>query len=151
MGGKDKKKDKKSKEDKKKEKEAKKKLSKEEKKKLKLQKKQKKTESKVQVANFAKAATAAPSADFVNKIKQSEAAQKTAAQGTPAKTAAEEWAAAGKAPGLQIWRIESFAIQPWPKNVGNTTNKNITNLSLFAIFLHCSNMESSTTETVTSC
>lgn len=116
--GKDKKdkKDKKSKEEKKKEKEAKKKLSKDEKKKLKLQKKQKKTESKAQVANFAKAATVAPSADFVNKIKQSEAAQKTAAQGTPAKTAAEEWATAGKAAGLQIWRIENFAIQPWPKN-----------------------------------
>jgi gelsolin len=114
MGKKDKK-DKKSKDDKKKEKEAKKKLSKDDKKKIKQDKKTKKTESKSQVANFARVATATPSNDMVTKIKANEVAQKAAAQGTPAKTAAEEWAAAGKAAGLQIWRIENFAIQPWPK------------------------------------
>jgi gelsolin len=100
MGGKDKKKDKKSKEDKKKEKEAKKKLSKDEKKKLKDQKKNKKVEAKKEVAAVARAATAAPSEKLVSNIKKTH------------KTVAEEWAGAGKAEGLQIWRVENFTIQP---------------------------------------
>jgi len=33
-----------------------------------------------------------------------------AAQGEP------EWKTAGKAPGLQIWRVEQFKIKPWPQD-----------------------------------
>jgi gelsolin len=102
MGGKDKKKDKKSKEDKKKKKEEKKKLSKEDKKKLKLEKKNKKVENKKQVAEVARAATAAPSQTLVSNIKKTH------------KTVAEEWAGAGKAEGIQIWRVENFTIVAWP-------------------------------------
>jgi outer membrane biosynthesis protein TonB len=97
MGKKDKK-DKKDKVTKKAEKDKKKKLSKEDKKKLKQEKKTKKVANKSAVANYARA----PDAALVTKIKASETAVKTGAA-SPAKTAAEEWAAAGKAPGIQIW------------------------------------------------
>jgi len=110
MGKKDKK-VKKDKSAKKAEKDAKKKLSKDDKKKLKLEKKNKKTANKTQVASYSRP----PDEALVKKIQAQEQAVKTSAAASPAKTAAEEWAAAGKVEGIQIWRIENFTIQAWPK------------------------------------
>lgn len=51
----------------------------------------------------------------MNNIRAAEQQAAAAPQGTPAKTAAEEWASAGRAEGLQIWRIEKFQVVAWPQ------------------------------------
>lgn len=111
--GKDKKKDKKSKDDKKKKKEEKKKLSKEDKKKLRNQKKETKKKKNSDVATASAKSFNDP--NISSKVKEAESQARNGKFGAGAKTAEEEWALAGKAEGIQIWRVEKFHIVAWPR------------------------------------
>jgi gelsolin len=110
--GKDKK-VKKDKKEKKSKKDEKKKLSKEDKKKLKAEKKTKKDKQKSTVASSSTQSLSDDS--FGAKVRECTTQARSGAFGQEAKTAAEEWATAGKQEGLQIWRVEKFHIVPWPK------------------------------------
>jgi len=91
-----------------------KKMSKEEKRELRTKKKEKKKGKKSDVV--IKSMRGYEESDLQIKVKDATTQAREGKLGFGAKSAAEEWATAGKTEGLQIWRVEKFTIQSWPQD-----------------------------------